>query len=538
MQRSSSCAQRALISAMRGPAQRTHIGLLPARRLQSARVLASPRLGIAIALAAAPAWATTYPVGASRAFKSPCQLAAAVALQPGDIVEVDPGTYTDACQLTASGTAAMPITLRGVPGPRPVFDATGLDLSGSGSVPRAIFQFTGGSHWRVSHLELKKAANGSANGAAFRLTAGALDVVIDDVSVHDCQDGFMSDGPATLTVRASDVFHNGAGDGYSHNFYVQGQSIVLIGNHIHDSNGGQNVKVRSHDALIAYNLIENAGNYEIDLIQNPPQTDAPNANAILIGNVIIRPPSADNNSQVILWGTDNGADTARNGSLFVLSNTFILAHPSNRLFHAISPAAGSQIHLVNSIVHATVSGTGLATDATTAGILVGSNDWISSNVASAGALTSVLSGAALGFVSATDLHLTASSQALGAGLAGVTAMDGTGATVSGVPDQEYSPPLGTTSRAAGSALDLGAYGFRRASDTGTPDAGTPDGGTSSDAGVPDAGGGGTGGPPASDPTGPGEVVGSCSSAGGGIPLLPVVVMLTLRLRRRSVNSRS
>ncbi|HEY3585556.1 MAG TPA: hypothetical protein VGK85_00320, partial [Myxococcaceae bacterium] len=140
----------------------------------------SRRLAIVLALAAAPVWATTYPVGASRTYKSPCQLAAAVTLQPGDIIEVDPGTYTDACQLTASGTAAMPITLRGVPGPRPVFDATGLDLSGSGSVPRAIFQFTGGSHWRVSHLELKNATNASANGAAFRVTAGALDVVIDD----------------------------------------------------------------------------------------------------------------------------------------------------------------------------------------------------------------------------------------------------------------------------------------------------------------------------------------------------------------------
>ena len=78
-----------------------------------------------LALAAVPAWATTYPVGASRAYKTPCLLVASVVLQPGDIVEVNPGTYTDACQLTASGTAAKPITLRGVPGPRPLFDATG-----------------------------------------------------------------------------------------------------------------------------------------------------------------------------------------------------------------------------------------------------------------------------------------------------------------------------------------------------------------------------------------------------------------------------
>lgn len=485
-------------------------------------------------LAAVPGRATTYPVGASRTHKSPCLLVATVTLQPGDVVEVDPGTYTDACKLTASGTAASPIILRGIPGPRPVFDATGLNLTGAGSVPRAIFQFTGGSHWRVSHLELKNAQNDSLNGAAFRVTANALDIVIDDVSVHDCQDGFMSDGPATLTVTGSDVFHNGAGDGYSHNFYVQGQSIVLIGNHIHDSNAGQNVKVRSHDAFIAYNLIENAGNYEIDLIQNPPQTDAPNANAILLGNVIIRPASADNNSQVILWGTDNAADTGRNGSLWALSNTFILAHPSNRLFHAINPAAGSQIHLVNSIVHATVGGTGLATDATTAGILVGSNDWISSNVTTAGALTSVLTGASPGFVSASDLHLTAGSPGLGAGLAGVTAVDGTGAAVSGIPDHEYAAALGTVARAAGSALDLGAYGFPRAEDAGTPDAGTPP-----DAGAsPDGGGDAGEDPPPDGSTGPGEVTGSCSSAAGAFPALAVTAAVLLLARRRSVNSRS
>src|SRR6185295_6510492 len=213
-------------------------------------------------------------------------------------------------------------------------------------------------------------------------------------------------------------------------------------------------------ALIAYNLIENAGNYEIDLIQNPPQTDAPNANAILIGNVIIRPPNADNNSQVILWGTDNAGDTGRNGSLYAFSNTFILAHPSNRLFHAINPAAGSQIHLVNSIVHATVSGTGLAADATTAGILVGSNDWISSNVTTAGSLSSVLTGTNPGFVSATDLHLTAGSPVLDAGLNGVTAVDGTGAPVKGLPDQEYSAPLGRWPARRGRPWTSGPSAFR------------------------------------------------------------------------------
>src|SRR5262249_56965812 len=138
-------------------------GFIASRRLQCPHVQRSRRLTLLLVLTTVPAWATTYPVGASRAYKSPCLLVADVVLQPGDIVEVDPGTYTDACQLTASGTAALPITLRGVPGPRPVFDATGLDLSGAGSVPRAIFQFTGGSHRRRPPLGPQNSATSPPN---------------------------------------------------------------------------------------------------------------------------------------------------------------------------------------------------------------------------------------------------------------------------------------------------------------------------------------------------------------------------------------
>ena len=334
----------------------------------------------------------------------------------------------------------------------------------------------------------------------------------------------MSDGPATLTVTGSEVFHNGAGDGFSHNFYVQGESIVLIGNHIHDSKGGQNVKVRSHDALIAYNLIENAGNYEIDLIQNPSQTDAPNANAILIGNV--DRPAAQRRQQQPghPLGDGQSRGPGRNGSLFALSNTFILAHPSNRLFHAISPALGSKIHLVNSIVHATVSGTGLAADATTAAILVGSNDWISSNVTTAGALIG------------PHRHRSRLRQRDGppphSGLAG----DGRGSLRRDrggrhgghrerAPGPGVLPPLGTARQLPRSALDLGAFGFSSASDAGTADAGP------GDAGV-DAGGG-------TAPPGDGslqDVTGSCSTTASGAPALWLAIVMVLAARRRSVNS--
>jgi len=110
--------------------------------------------------------------------------------------------------------------------------------------------------------------------------------------------------------------------------------------------------------------------------------------------------------------------------------------------------------------------------------------------------------------------------------------------VKGLPDQEYSAPLGTVARATGSTLDLGAFGFPRAGDGGTSDAGSPDGGAPPDAGTsPDAGADG-GTPPPDGSAGPGEVTGSCASVPGGLPMLALAAVVLLLARRRSVNSRS
>ncbi len=480
------------------------------------------------------AGAAAYSVGPGRTYSSPCALAAAVALAPGDVVEVDPGTYGDTCQLTASGTASAPITLRGPPGPMPVFSPpAGTDLSGAGSVPRAIFQFTGGSYWVVQHLELKNAWNTSANGAAFRLTAGAHDILIEDVSVHDCQDGMMSDGPATLTVQNSDIFHNGAGDGYSHNFYLQGDSAILIGNHIHDSNGGQNVKLRSRYAALFYNLVENAGQYEMDLIQGPDTSNA-NANAVLVGNVIARPSASGNDNQVILFGTDDATQAARNGSLYAVNNTFVLKNSANHLFHAIQPVAGSQIVFENNIVFATAAGTALAADATTAGILSGSHNWVGSNVTLAGTLAQTFTGTDPGFIGATDYHLQAGAPVIDQGLAHPTYVDGSGITQSAVPTEEFSAPQGTAVRPAQAMPDLGAF---EAASTDGGTSGSPDGGA--DGGAADGGGLDAGGVPDAGSTpdgGPGAVGGIASSCGcseaSGPSLLSLLIAACAALRHR------
>jgi MYXO-CTERM domain-containing protein len=325
---------------------------------------------------------------------------------------------------------------------------------------------------------------------------------------------------------------------------MQGLSTTLIGNHIHDSNGGQNVKLRSGYAVLLYNRIENAGNYEIDLIQNPPTTDAPNSNAVLIGNTVLRPATSGNNSQVILFGSDNGGVTGRNGNLYAVNNTFILANASNRLFHALAPAPGSQIFLTNNIITATVSGTALAIDATTAGLIQGTNNWINSDVTASGNLLGTVTGTDPGFVSATDFHLTAASAARDIGAANPSYVDNSGATQSAVPTLEFAAPQGTSSRPFDCTLDDGAYEYDTgvSCDGGTtvPDSGSPgsDGGAPSPDGGstrPDAGGGSPDGGSSGSPDGGGGTAKagcSCNGADGvAMALMAAVGAFALRRRR-------
>jgi hypothetical protein len=431
--------------------------------------------------------AANHAVGPTQAHKSVCLLLAdgAVTIAPGDVITVDAGTYTDACQVHPSGSASQPIVLQGAAGPMPVFDAKGLDLSGSGSVPRAILQFTGASYWVVEHLELEHAANASNNGAAFRLTAGAHDVTFRDVSIHDNQDGAMSDGAATMVFEDSEIFHNGAGDGQSHNLYLTGDYVRLQGNHIHDSVGGQNVKLRVHTIELLYNLIANEGNYAIDFEQ-AGNTNAPDANAVMIGNVVVRNPNAQNHGQTIVFGNDNPSGTAvRNGNLYAINNTFVFTQPNTGFLHMLNPAPGSRAFFFDNVFHATASGAKLPFDNASDALMSGSNNWTTTGITPASAFTASVTGADPGFVSATDFHLQSNADVIDKGLSAPQYVDGAGATQDGTPTLEFQAPLGTVARPSDATLDLGAYEWG----TNVPllDAGTNEGGASADGAADDGG---------------------------------------------------
>ena len=246
-------------------------------------------------------------------------------LQPGDIVNIDPGIYREVMKIKAKGTADQPILIRGAGAQRPVFDAEGLPVSGAGSEPRSIFQIEG-SYIKMEYLECKNARNGN-NGAGIRLN-GSTNTEIRDCFIHDCDMGIQGGDNETVLIERCDVGYNGTPtfDGYSHNFYMTGNRVVVRNCFIHDSRYGQNYKSRAHYNELWCNRILNSNEGEVGLVDGGSDTAKPDSNSLLAGNMIIsKPDRTGNHIKFILFGAESGG--VHNGSLFMFSNMCIASSP-------------------------------------------------------------------------------------------------------------------------------------------------------------------------------------------------------------------
>lgn len=272
-----------------------------------------------LAFAASGVRAATYPVGPTRAIKT---LGAVLPrLRPGDVAEIDPGVYPETARITCSGTSAAPITFRGVGAERAVFDGQGLDTSGRGPVPRGIFQIEG-AYVVIEHLEFRNARNGE-NAAGIRLL-DSTNAIIRDCRISACDMGIFGGDRETATIENCEVFGNGTAsfNGYSHNFYMSGNRVVVRNCHIHDSAYGQNYKSRAHANELWFNWIIGSNEGEVGCVDAPGATDRPNSNTLLVGNVIIsRADRTGNTAKFVLFGTESGA--GHDGTLFLFHNTFI-----------------------------------------------------------------------------------------------------------------------------------------------------------------------------------------------------------------------
>jgi hypothetical protein len=378
----------------------------------------------------------------------------ASALRPGDVVEIDPGTYREVLRLTADGTDDAPIIIRGVGELRPVFDGKGLDVSGRGSVPRGIFEVEG-AYYVIERLEFRNARNGE-NAAGIRLL-GSTNAVIRDCKVSHCDMGIFGGDRETETIEGCEVGFNGTAEfsGYSHNFYMSGNRMVVRNCYIHDSVYGQNFKSRAHYNELWYNWIADSNEGEVGPVDGKGATERPNSNVLMVGNVIVsKPDRTGNTAKFILFGSESGG--SHDGTLYMFHNTLVAGNPKIIFVQLHDTKARAVI--CNNIFFGSKR---ILVNARQPIPVTGSNNWIPAGAKMPEGFTDTISSADPGFVDADrrDFRLKLSSACVDRAISNMEYINGGGQRQTLIVDRCYGPHMTLLPRTAVGRPDAGAYEF-------------------------------------------------------------------------------
>lgn len=512
-----------------------------------------PRIAMFVLLQSLAAQAAEYRVGPGQPYTSigavPWE-----SLAPGDtvLIHARPTPYAEKWVLGRRGTAAAPITVRGVK------DAAGNlpVIVGEGATTRSQLNYWGEergilkiggantpadtlpAYLVVENLHLRRARGGftGRNGAS-TYTANAAALFIEKgehLTVRGCilEDSgnglFIANATSDVTVENNVIRGNGnVGSILEHNAYTEALGITYQFNHFGPPCSGclgNNLKDRSAGTVIRYNWIE-GGNRQLDLVESSSATlrASPSyARTFVYGNVLLEPDGAGNR-QVVHFGGDNGTTANYRRDLYFFHNTVVSTRTDRTTLLRLSDNAQTAYVTGNAVV-VTASGNTLSlTDA--AGTLRHGGNWYKPGyVASFGTVTGAvvdtggnITGADPGFVSLAgqDFHLGAGSALRGRAVAPP-------AEASGHPvDWQYVKHTASERRAPASPAHIGAYGDVAQPGAETPDGGTPDEG-SADAGVSPR--------PLPEPD-----EGGCATAGGGVtgPLALLLLAAWEATRRRT-----
>ena len=437
------------------------------------RWLGGPAGAAALALSclvtASPLAAETFQVGAGHPYAD--LEAVDDLLDPGDLVLV----YGDATYLSAwitrDGTAAQPITLRGVrvDGKRPV-------LSGGSNTLELQ-----GDHYVVEGFEI-------TGGAARCLYHHAHGIVVRDTVVHGCpKQGILGadTDSGSLTLEHVEVYDCGGGD-RDHCIYMAtneedhpGAVFRMQHSYVHGVVGGNAVKSRAERNEIYFNWIETTATgsppyHLLELIGPDPAggVDAGQAreDSDVVGNVLVQHSAFP----FVRIGGDGTGESA--GRYRFVNNTFV------RMGHAIDDQEGGavfrcfdaleSVEMHGNVFHNTGAGVGLnlirTTEADwTTGVarISGQNNWVESgSINVPAAWTGTGFGADPGFVDviAHDLRPAPGSPLIDAGASSPAPPPGYPFPNPLFPPA-FQPPMRTLTPGVPSprplvgAIDIGAY---------------------------------------------------------------------------------
>lgn len=251
--------------------------------------------------------------------------------QVGDVILVHPNADGKPYERVAVYVGKAWLTFRGVPGKNGELvklSGEGVDYSGAGSTPRAMFQFNRGTDGCVLEgFEISGAHNSDHIGAGVRIVF-ANNVTVRNCDLHNNDAAVMSSGDGSLTSGVNQrlefcrIHHNGVpgGRGYNHNLYLDGASVTIHGCEVYASLAGHNVKSRAHYTRVEYCYVHYAANREFDIVDSEG-TEFPGSDAVLVGNIIVKDPECKANQGVIHFGKDG--KKRRDGTLYLIHNTIV-----------------------------------------------------------------------------------------------------------------------------------------------------------------------------------------------------------------------
>jgi hypothetical protein len=287
--------------------------------------------------------AATYEIGPGKPYSQLSQVVNSLA--PGDLVLVYANGTTPykGVSFRNPGTGAAPITIRGVRdvnGKRPIISDQGV-----GGVTNGALIFNAG-YYVFEGFEVTTPSTNPSGGAVvafhpFRGPANSTrDITIKDVYLHDCPShGFLSNDSTSGSMFFSHVEIARCGESlYDHAIYLttgddnpalQNSVVQIQYSYIHDSRGGNLIKLRSKFNKIYYNWLESPPDngsqvtyYELQLIgpddgsggsaSNPRSSD-------VVGNVFVKNNALG--ASVQIGGDGTGASFGQNR---FVNNTWLL----------------------------------------------------------------------------------------------------------------------------------------------------------------------------------------------------------------------
>ena len=296
---------------------------------------------------AAGARAATYKVSDLDTLERLC----AEEANPGDVIEIQPGTYyldRPRIAVLRSGEPGKPITIRGVRegGRTPTIDASKVN------VKRGIFRTEEGTHDVVfEDLDLCNAwGSRFADRETYGHNAGAIyfqgkNQTARRVHAHHNEDGWFATHSAdNILIENCEIDHNGTlfegRHNATHNFYFCAEQQTVRNCYIHHSGEAQNFKSRGGNTTFAYNWVEEDGNYSVEVASGNA------GNTLWIGNVIVKRTTRGRPQRRIL-GVGDGTGVA-GGTLTLINNTVISTYDDD-LYLFTEASSTCDVVLINNV---------------------------------------------------------------------------------------------------------------------------------------------------------------------------------------------